>query len=71
MITMTEMVKKDIDQIAEWGDYITLKEEKYGFYPTWMWDACFETLESNDTGVYVDGYDAQIPHEDYELMIIE
>jgi hypothetical protein len=68
---MTEMVTRDIDQIAEWGDYIMLKKEKYSSYPTWMWDACFEVLESDDNGVYVDGYDAQIPHEDYELMIVQ
>ena len=67
---MTEMVKKDIDQIAEYGDYITLKKEKYNFYPVWMWDACFEVLESDDNGVRVDGYDSQIRHEDYELMIV-
>jgi hypothetical protein len=68
---MTEMVTRSIDQIAEWGDYITLKKEKRGFYPTWMWDASFEVLESDDNGVYVDGYDNQIPHEDYELMIVQ
>ena len=59
----------DAQKMASIGDKVRIQHQKENFYPAYMWGgAGFVVTDSDCYGIYVDGYEEQIPHDDYEVI---